>query len=299
MVIVAIMKNITLKQLEIFYEVATNLSFSMAAEKLFLTQPAISKQIHNLQEEYGCPLIEQIGKKIYLTAEGKKFFSHVEQVLDAMKSLKNNSGHSKHETDNLRLNIGVQYLHFNVMSNFQQLYPNIDFNIYTYPFDTLTDMLLTNKIDIGILTRPNIPANLISIPITKVPLAIVASPKNKLCRKKSLSIDDLASETFIVAEDGSINFQHTENILSAIPKQQQKTMQITSFESIIHAVYSNIGISILPEFILHDEEKEHNLKKLELANIDPMQMDVFWVQHKDKQLPPAAELVKEFLLTYF
>ena len=64
------MKNVTLRQLKVFEAVARHLSFSRAAEELHLTQPAVSMQVHSLEEEAGLPLTEQIGKKVYLTAAG-------------------------------------------------------------------------------------------------------------------------------------------------------------------------------------------------------------------------------------
>jgi len=93
------MRNATLRQLKIFETVARRLSFSRAAEELYLTQPAVSTQVKQLEEHAGLPLFEQLGKKIYLTSAGQEMLHHSRAILeqfreadDAMARLKGISG---------------------------------------------------------------------------------------------------------------------------------------------------------------------------------------------------------------
>src|SRR5512134_1298398 len=91
------MKNATVRQLKVFESVARHLSFSRAAEELHLTQPAVSMQIKQLEDNIGLPLFEQLGKKIYLTDAGRELFQYsrsiaqqlaeMEEVLDQLKGL--------------------------------------------------------------------------------------------------------------------------------------------------------------------------------------------------------------------
>ena len=75
------MRNATLRQLTIFETVARRLSFSRAAEELYLTQPAVSTQVKQLEEHAGLPLFEQLGKKIYLTSAGQEMLHHCRAIL--------------------------------------------------------------------------------------------------------------------------------------------------------------------------------------------------------------------------
>src|SRR3984957_8124154 len=93
------MRNATLRQLKIFETVARRLSFSRAAEELYLTQPAVSTQVKQLEEHAGLPLFEQLGKKIYLTSAGHEMLHYSRAILeqfreadDAMARLKGIAG---------------------------------------------------------------------------------------------------------------------------------------------------------------------------------------------------------------
>src|SRR3984893_8331674 len=79
------MKNATLRQLKVFETVARHLSFSRAAEELYLTQPAVSTQVKQLEEHAGLPLFEQLGKRIYLTPAGQEMLHHSRAILEQFR----------------------------------------------------------------------------------------------------------------------------------------------------------------------------------------------------------------------
>ena len=122
------MLHLTLRQLKVFESVARNLSFSRAAEDLFLTQPAVSMQIKQLEGNIGLPLFEQLGKKIYLTDSGRELYHYsraisqqladMELALDELKGLERG-----------KLNISVvstaNYFAPNLLANFCQRYSGI------------------------------------------------------------------------------------------------------------------------------------------------------------------------------
>ena len=175
-----------LDQIRNFYEVAVHRSFTLAAEKLFRTQPAISTQVRMLEEELGEKLFDRIGKKVCLTQAGELLFGYAERLLRLHDEAKlaitelNASPRGK-------LLIGANeatclYVLPQLFALFKEKYPEVQISIYRNFSKKVVDKILENQLDFGIVTLPVPDHDLHVMPIAEDELWLITSPSHPLGR---------------------------------------------------------------------------------------------------------------------
>lgn len=292
------MRNLNLKQLEVFCVVANKLSFSSAAKILFMTQPAISKQIHSLEEQCGYRVFEQIGKRIYLTAAGQNLLQAAQILLQAAEAFKSEMFFEQPEiSGHLRIGMGdsIQHLIFEPLSHFYNLYPKVDFSIKVSNYAGLSELLVDNKIDFGIMGSPGRPIELVADVIRTFPIEIVASSKNDLAKKNKLTLADLNDQNFVVGDEQSTSYNQTYNLFKEFNIKYKKIICINHFEGVKHAIKANLGVSLVSTFIMRPEIESGKIVKLNVPNLKTKHLPIYWVQHKDKKNTQAIKLFKSFL----
>lgn len=290
--------HLTLRQLKIFEAVARHLSFSRAADELHLTQPAVSMQVRSLEEAAGLPLTEQVGKRVFLTEAGEELARHArviaqqlreaEEALMAMKGLRGG-----------RLNIGVvstaKYFAPRLLTSFRQAYPEVELRLGVHNRGEIVRQLVDNEIDLAIMGRPPQELETVSEPFAENPLVFVAAPDHPLAAAKRIAPKQLAEESFLLREPGSGTRAAMERFLAENGVVPQRTVEMTSNETIKQAVMAGMGISFLS---LHTIglELEHGL----IARLDvegtPIVRGWNVVHTLSKLLSPAAEAFRYFML---
>ncbi len=149
--------NLTFRQLKVFEVVARRLNFTSAAKELHLSQPAVSMQIKQLEEQANTPLIEKLGKKLYLTEVGNEMYNYarstmqqlldLEETISQMKSL--HKGH-------LKLAVASTANHFviRMLARFARVYPKISISLDVTNRSTLLELLEKNECDLVVMGRP-------------------------------------------------------------------------------------------------------------------------------------------------
>ena len=151
------MKNVTLRQLKVFEAVARHLSFSRAAEELHLTQPAVSMQVHSLEDQAGSALFEQVGKKVFLTTAGEELLRHArliaQQLREADEALAAIRG-----VRGGRLTIGVvstaKYFAPRLLAVFRRTHPEVELRLGVHNRGVIVRQLADNEIDLAIMGSP-------------------------------------------------------------------------------------------------------------------------------------------------
>jgi DNA-binding transcriptional LysR family regulator len=293
------MLHLTLRQLQVFESVATSLNFSMAAKKLFLSQPAVSMQIRQLEESLGLPLFEQLGKKIYLTDAGRELFHYsrnitqqlveMESVLAEMKGL----GHGK-------LTISVvntaNYFTPKLLAKFCQRYPNINVILQVANRDSVLKQLSENTTDLAILGQPPEGLDISAQAFLDNPLVVIAATNHPLAKLKRVKFDRLAEESFLSREQGSGTRSAMERIFAQHQIQPRISMEMETNEAVKQAVQAGMGLGILS---LHSIELELETKRLAVINVEdfPLMRSWFVAHRSHKRLSGAATAFKDFLLT--
>jgi DNA-binding transcriptional LysR family regulator len=294
----AVMRNATLRQLKIFETVARRLSFSRAAEELYLTQPAVSTQVKQLEEHAGLPLFEQLGKKIYLTPAGNEMLHYSRAILeqfreadDAMARLKGISG----GTLNVAVISAGDYFFPRLLAAFTRRNSDVRLNLAVHNREELLHQLSDNLTDLAIMVRPPKDMDTENVSFAPHPYVIVAPPDHPLVGKTGIPLEALADEPFIVREKGSDTWNSMEEGFAGRLPRLNVAMEITSTETIKQAVIAGMGISFLSA---HTISLELQVGKLAVLDIEgfPVMLNWFIVHRNNKRLPPVALAFKQFLI---
>lgn len=194
-------------KLKVFRLVAKNLSFTKAANELYITQPAITKNIQALENELGLRLFNRRGNRIYLTAEGLVLLDHVEKIFklelkleDALNSFKENPSGS------FRLGASTtiaQYVIPPVLSKFHNKFPDIKLSMLTGNTEHIADALLKGEIDLGIVEGKIKNKDIHYIKFIPDELVAVIGSKNHLAGTNEISLEKLAALPLVLRERGS------------------------------------------------------------------------------------------------
>jgi len=293
--------NITLRQLEIFEAVARTQSYTRAAEKLYMTQPAVSMQMKQLEEAVGLPLFERQGKKIIITTMGDKLRRHGIKIINEVDILKNSLNQLKKDKhQQIKISAATTANHFvtHMMADFSRLHKNIHITLDITNRETLVSQLQDYGPDFVIMGEPPGKLDLISQLIMENPLVVIASPQHDLVKKSKkqiISMQDIVQEPFVVREEGS-------GTKAAIRRHFKKygldfisSYEMSSNESIKHAVVAGLGLGIVA---LHTIKLELEAHKLTILNVENFPLERYWhlVSRKGKRLSEAAIEFQQFIL---
>ncbi|HSN40618.1 MAG TPA: LysR family transcriptional regulator [Burkholderiales bacterium] len=293
------MKRVTLRQLRIFDAVARHLNFSRAAEELHLTQPAVSMQIKQIEQAASQPLLEHLGKKIFLTEAGRALLGHAQAVLreleEAQQSLAALQGVNQGTLD-ITLISTAKYFAPGFLAQFCNLYPGVKLKLAVNNRAQLLQRLLDNEIDLAIMGHPPQGLGIVAEPFARNPHAIIACPKHPLAGKRRIPFKALSRENFLIREPGSGTRALMEHVFRDHGMSVNATMEISSDETIKQAAIAGMGIGFLS---LHTVELELQTGRLVMLDVVEMPVMRKWyiVHGKDRRLSPVARAFREFLLT--
>ena len=292
------MRPYTLKQIQTFLEVARQRSVSKAAERLFVTQPAVSMQIRQLEEAFGLPLIEPTGRNIRLTQAGEVFQTHAIAAMGQFKNLEatmaEHVGLEKGRID-LAVVSTAKYFIPMLLVRFSNLHAGIDIQLKVDNRENVLGMLARNEADLVVMGRAPAALDCEAIAFASNPLAIVAAPGHPLVRRKRLPFSALGEHRFVVREEGSGTRAAMERLFIAHKTPLNVVMSMPSNETIKQAVMAGMGMSFLSlRTVRHELASGH----IALVDVEGLPSIGHWyVTHlSHKKLSPAARAFKGFLI---
>jgi DNA-binding transcriptional LysR family regulator len=289
--------RVTLRQLQAFEAVARLGSFSRAAEEIHVTQPAVSKQLRQLQDEVGLPLLEQVGKRVFVTDAGRELLAtcadwletwgRFEQSIADLKGLKKG-----------RLRIAVvtttKYFMPRVLGPFCAAYPGIDVAMEVVNRDRLLERLARNEDDLYVMGVPPEGWDIESDPLIENNLVVVAPAAHPLAARTGIPLEDLAGEPFIAREEGSGTRIAVGRMFAERGVPFRVRMELGSNEAIKQAVAGGLGLTVLSHSTLRPESEAHELAVLDVEGF-PLRRHWYLVRPRDKQLSVVAATFSEFL----
>ncbi len=292
------MLHLTLRQLQIFEAVSRHLSFSRAAEELHLTQPAVSMQMRELEQNVGIALTEQVGKKISMTEAGEELQRHSRDIMARVDEAKHSLEMLKGE-DRGRLNIAVvstaKYFAPKLLALFRRRNQEVVLNLSVSNREEVLRQLNDNQIDLAIMGQPPEGMDAQAEAFAYHPLAIIASPEHPLAQAHQIPLHELTKETFLIREPGSGTRNVMERLFATHRFTANSVIQMASNETIKQAVMADMGIALLS---LHTIGLELEAKRLVVLNVETLPVMRRWyITHRDgKRLSPVASAFKKFLL---
>jgi DNA-binding transcriptional LysR family regulator len=292
------MRPYTLNQLHTFLEVARQKSVSKAAERLFVTQPAVSMQIRQLEDAFGLALIEPVGRNIGLTHAGEAFLEHAVAAIGQLKDLEAHMaefvGLKKGRID-LAVVTTAKYFIPMLLVRFGKLFKGITVQLKIDNRENVLGYLARNEADLVVMGRA--PANLDCTPTAFAtnPLAMVCAPDHPLARRKQLPFSALGDYRFVVREDGSGTRAAMERLFIENNTPLQVEMQMPSNETIKQAVMAGMGLSFLSLRTIRHELASGHIALLDIQGLP--QLGHWYVTHLSaRKLSPAALAFKGFLI---
>jgi DNA-binding transcriptional LysR family regulator len=289
--------NITLRQLQVFERVARRLSFTRAAEELYLTQPAVSMQIRQLEEAVGLPLFERLGKKIYLTQAGDELYqlsrSIAHQLDEAEALIEEMKGT---EAGRLKVSVANTVHHFAIrlLGEFCRRHPKVRVSFKVTNRKGLLQNLEDNEADLLLMGQPPDHQDLETESFLINPLVIIAPKNHPLAGRKTIPLTELEHENFIMREIGSGTRNSVERFLAERGVHLTVSMEMNTNTAIKQGVEEGLGLGIVS---IHTLDRELESQTLAILDVEafPIIRQWFMVHRAGKRLSAIATEFADFV----
>ena len=243
------MRNLNLDQLRSLIEVVELGSFTQAAKRLHLTQPAISQQIRELERRCGLQLVERIGKGAFATPAGRELIVRGRRIMaDAEHALAVVRQHKEGVAGRIHIGAGPTALIYLLPPTLRRLrdeYPDIEIVMTSGTTHSISEGLLSNVIDIGFTALPVEADGLDVVPVRTDPMVAIL-PATELAIPDKLTPADVASRTLILEYQRVPHRQLSRAWLQAGGAAVRPAMEFDSIEAIKSAVSAGLGMAIIP-----------------------------------------------------
>ncbi|MTB50855.1 LysR family transcriptional regulator [Lewinella sp. W8] len=288
--------NYTLSQLRVFQKVAQLSSVTQAAKELHLSQPAVSAQLKNFQDNFDLPLTEVIGRQLFITDFGHEIAAMVNVMLDQLYAIQQQSLIHQGQLSG-RLKIATastgQYVLPYFLSDFVNQHQGVELAMDVTNKAKVVESLKANRVDLCLVSivPPSLSVNQLDLLPNKL---FLVGKANAPLAEKTHKTDLLSELPLIYRETGSGTRQTMEAFLLKNKVQARTHLQLRSNEAVKQAVLAGLGYSIMPLIGLRNELRDKQLKIFSVRGL-PIQTTWSLIWLKDKKLPPPAKALVEHL----
>ncbi len=292
------MRPYTLRQLDTFLAVAEAMSVSRAAERLHVTQPAVSMQLRQLEQTLGSPLLEPSGRGIALTDAGAELREYARRVVFQLTELDNVMAERRGAYRG-RIELAVvttaKYFVPMLLVRFRKKFPKIEIGLRVHNREAILQLLAKNEVDLIVMGRVPDELECVAAPFATNPLGIVCAPDHPLSRRRNINLRTLKDQDFVVRETGSGTRLAMERLFAKHRIKPRIVMEIPSNETIKQAVMAGMGLSFLSLRTARQEIAAGHLALLDVQGL-PLVRHWYITRLKIKRLSPAASEFERFLL---
>ena len=282
--------------MQIFLKIVQTGSITRASEELYLTQPAVSIQLKNFQNQFDIPLTEVVGRKLYVTDFGREIASAAEAIIEQVQAIDFKTQAFKGQlTGKLKISIvstGKYVMPF-FLTDFLQKHSGIELIIDVTNKQKVIQSLENNEVDFALVSILPAKLNIEKLDLLQNQLYLVGRSdfdiNNKMLQKNLLSELPL-----IFREEGSGTRQTMENFINQKNISVVKKMELTSNEAVKQALLAGLGFSIMPLIGIKNEVLS---KELQIIPIKGLPIKTTWslIWLKGKRLSPVSEAYLNFL----
>jgi DNA-binding transcriptional LysR family regulator len=287
-----------LSQLRVFHAVCEARSFTRAAEAVHLTQPGVSKHIRQVEEYFGVPMFDRLGKKIALTEAGEILFEATREIMHSVATAEQRIAdlqgmHGGRLALGASFPIGVYVLPAKLAA-YRKAHPGVEVTLEISLSGRTAAKVLANKLDIGLVTHDVSDPRLVAKTFQVDELMAIAPIGHPWAKKRSVRPQDLVGETVILAARGA----GTRAVLEERLKEKEivltKVYEFGNLEGVKRAVEAGLGVSIQVRSTVEREITEGFLTGVRLTGMDT-KIAYFYVRRRDKHLSNAAKAFLKML----
>ncbi|KKM12023.1 hypothetical protein SY88_05775 [Clostridiales bacterium PH28_bin88] len=278
-------------KLRAFYKAAYHGSFSRAAEVLYVSQPALSRQVAALEQEMGLELLVRHGKGVVLTEAGRRLYEYAERIFGLLSEAAQVMGEFK-SLGTGELSLGASstignYILPGIIAEYLKRHPGIDVHLSVGNSEEIEKRITSRQVDLGFVAGPLSATGMYAEQFLEDELVLVAKPSHPLAQQKGIPLPALAGETFLFREPGSASRGTTERHLASHGFSPAKTFVLGDTEAIKRAVAGGMGVAFLSHTTVNIELQNEILVELDGPQLS-IPRPLFTVYPKDARLSPAA-----------
>jgi DNA-binding transcriptional LysR family regulator len=291
-------RSVTLRQLRTFKTVADVASFSLAAQRLKLSQPSVSYQVKELEETLGLPLLDRLGKRVQLTEAGTILYGYARRMLDTLDEVSVELEEMRGiQRGSLRVGasttVGI-YLLPAALGAFKKLHPGLVISLEIGSRARVQEQVLRNELDLAVVGPASKDADLAIIPFLSDELVVVAPAGHPLASRRKLTLKDLADQPFIMREASSGSRWSLEKEARKAGAKLSVAMELGSNGAIKHAVESGLGLAVISRYAAALEFSSGRLVELDVRGF-PIRRDWHIVHLRRRKLPASVHAFIDFL----
>ena len=287
-----------LRNLLTFLEVAELRSFTRAAERLGYSQPTVSFQIRQLEQELGVPLFDRIGHTVNLTDAGQEALRYAQQICNLSREMVAGRQQDCSVSGVIRLGMADSLCYPLIAHDFARFrheYPQVALHIYDAGTGELFRMLDHNEVDL-ICTMDSRVYNTAYITAAEEPVGahFVVSKAHPLAEERSVQLEQLLSQPFLLTEKGMSYRRLMDEQLASWSMEVQPVLETARADLICGLVAQNMGVSFLPDYVTEGDVQAGRLKRLDVTGFSV----TVWKQliyRRDKWLSPQMEAMIGYL----
>jgi DNA-binding transcriptional LysR family regulator len=286
----------TLNQLQVFLHVTRSQSITKAAEELHLTQPAVSIQLKNFQDQFDIALTEVIGRKLYVTEFGKEIAAAAESILEQVYAIDSKtSAHKGLLTGKLKVSVVStgKYVMPYFLTGFIKANPSVDLVMDVTNKTRVLESLSRNEVDFSLVSILPEDFEVNKINLLENQLYLVGNQNTKVSRDTSPR-ELFSNLPLIFREAGSGTRQTMEKFIQRQHLQVRKKLELTSNEAVKQAVMAGLGYSIMPLIGIRNEIQNGWLKIIPIKGL-PIKTTWQLIWMKNKRLSPVANGFLEYI----
>lgn len=287
----------SLNSLMTFYEVAKHKSFSKAAEQLYISQPAVTKHVRNLELKVGMKLIQRGRGGFALTEAGKILYKHTQKISSRLMEIEDVLGSLQKDHHGL-LKIGTtesysKCLMPRLLSGFQTSFPAIKISLDVGNSEEIEKSLSTYRNDLAVIGLTRVSPKVESIPFLREELVLIVSPGHPLSKRKSVSLKELEGYPLIIRARGSTTRRILLQAFKDLDIHPSLLVEAGSSEFIKQWVSQGKGVSVIVERTVEDEKKRGILHVVPLK--EKLYLEVAFLYLKEERFNPTIKTFVQYM----
>lgn len=288
-------------QLKIFKAVIDLEGFSRAARAVHLTQPTVSSHIRELEEHFGCRLVDRMGKKAVATKAGALLYDYAARLLQmaeqAETALSEFLGKISGDLEIGGSTIPGGYILPRLIGEFSRRHPEVRIRVHVGDTAQIIEDIAGGRLDFGIVGAETDHRRISQKALIHDEMRLIVPAGHRWASRKRVELHQLAGEPFILREQGSGTLKSLEkNLQEAGMDLDSLTVvaELGSTASVIQGIKSGIGVSVLSPIAVDDELRGGSLKALAIRGLN-LSRNFYLTAHADRTPSPAAKAFMDYL----
>lgn len=282
--------------LRAFLAVVRHRSVTRAADELFRSQPAISRQVRRLEKQLGVPLFDRMGKALHLTEAGTRLAAEAGDLLGQLERVSEDvRGYQVAGKGRVRIGASTTpgyYLLPKILGRFHRAHPNVLIHYVVDNSLSIEEHIVRNELDLGVVGGHLARADLLMEHVANDEIVCFCGQRHRLARARRASVATLTNETWVVREKGSATRELFETWFQAAGGKLNRIIELNSPEGIKAMVEAGIGISVLSLYAIRSECRRGTLCPLRVPGLHLIR-PICAVTHPDKRLLPDVITIRE------